>query len=128
MEEKYKKQFELINDSLWLLIKKYVKDINTYKNIMSGAFNLYMVMDKKKRFTEEWWNEAIEVMMSFPEKYKATEYRSFVGDLCIGFNDYWELAQHNKESYIEFYKCISKAFINEWERLKNEKEVKTKTT
>ena len=125
MTDKNKAQFELINESLWLLLKKYVKDDKPYKGIMKDLFSLYIKYDTMdNRLTEEWWKVAIdEAFMKYPEKYKDSEYKDFCGDLAIGFCDSWEYEKKGHTDYRWFYGAISKAFLNEWERLK--KQIKT---
>ena len=124
MTDKHKAQFELINESLWLLLKKYVKDDKPYKEIMKDLFKLYIAYDiSEKRFTDEWWEEAIKKFMDYPQKYKDSELKDFAGDLAIGFCDVWE--REKKLTIIDnvdFYRCVCKTFLKEWGRLKNGKE------
>lgn len=120
MTDKHKAQFELINESLWLLLKKYVKDDIPYKQIMKDLFTLYVGYDNSKsRMSDEWWEESVNKLMIYPEVHKDSELKDFAGDLAIGFCDVWEREKKGYAEQIDFYRCVSKAFVKEWERLKN---------
>ena len=129
MTDKQKAQFELVNNSVWLLLKGYVKDDKPYKTVMSEMYKLYLAKDDcKDLISDEWWDDVINgTFMKYPEKYKGTELENFVVDLAIGFCDVWEQEKKGNTEYWDFYKCISKAFLHEWERLRGEKETKTQT-
>lgn len=119
MTDKQKNQFDLINNSLWLLVKGYVTDDKPYKSIMSETFRLFMTYDvEKNKFSDEWWEEVTKKFMDYPQLYKDTKLKDFAGDLGIGFCNYWEREKKKPVDYVDFYNCISKAFIREWERLK----------
>lgn len=119
MDKKHVEQFELINNSLWLLIKKYVTDDMPYKAIMSDLFCIYVIKDTdKNKFTDEWWDSLIEIYDSV-EKYKANqEVCGFGAEIAICFQQYFELECKQSVSLLDFYQAISPAFIGEWERLK----------
>ena len=127
MTEDQKKKFELINNSLWLLLKAYVKDDKPYKTIMSEFFKGYIEKTKlDNKFSDEWWDKVIvHDFMTIADKYKGTEYEDFAARFGMGFCDYWELEMKNKSNYLEFYKCMSKAFVKEWEKLHGKTEKKT---
>jgi hypothetical protein len=121
MIKKHEEQFCLINDSLWLLIKGYVKQEKVYKGIMSDVLMIYIKNDQlPNKFTEQWWKEALEnKLMMYPEHYKDTEYADFVGRFCIGISDYWAIEQQRKTDNVDFYKCVAPAFVREWEKLRS---------
>lgn len=121
MDAKYKDQFELINNSLWLLIKPYAKDDKKYKNIMSELFKNYMECDKTKaKFTDEWW-EQVGKIYDIPEKHRKDQgLCGFAADLAEGFYSYFKLQNKRDVSILDFYRTISQPFLNEWERLKHD--------
>lgn len=119
MTDKQRGHFELINESVWLLLKKYVKDDEIYKQIMKDVFRLYVKFDNAdNKLSDTWWEEVIQKFKDYPEKYKDTELKDFAADFGIGICDYWEIEKKRTPTYTDFYKCICKAFVNEWERLK----------
>ena len=120
MDVKHKAQFELVNNSLWLLLKGYVKDDKPYKSIMSELFKLYMNCDMaENKLSDEWFEESTKNFMEYPNSHKGTELENFAGDLAIGFCDVWEQEKKGNKDYLSFYKCVSKAFINEWVRIRD---------
>lgn len=116
--------FEIFNNC-WSLLKPYVSDPKTYKLIMSDIFNM-MIKDRGEKYTDEWWKSISEVI-DYPEKYKRTKYVEFAADLAIAMCDYWQHDESHKATYYDFMTYISRAFINEWGRLRAEKD-KKKTT
>ncbi len=127
MNKKHKAQFDLINNSLWLLIKNKIKDGSEYKNAMSEILKLYIKYDEKEKFTDEWWESVISDFENHIDKYKGTKIESFIGDFGLSLCDYWEFESKNKSTNLDFYKYVCKAFVNEWEKI-SEKENKEKTT
>ena len=129
MTKREKERFELINDSLWLLIKKYIKDDKPYKDIMKDLFSIYMVKERAAdKFSEKWWQSLIE-LYDCPERYsKNQRVCEFGADMADCIFEYFKGAERGLDSNYRFYKHISKAFLNEWGRLKDEKEDKEKTT
>ncbi len=121
MIKKHEEQFSLINDSLWLLIKRYVTNERIYKGIMSDVFLIYIKYDQQPdKFSNNWWKAANEDrLMMYPEHYKNTEYADFAGRFCIGISEYWALEQKRKTDNVDFYKCVAPAFIREWEKLRS---------
>ena len=121
MELKHEKEFELINNSLWLLLKKYVKDDKPYKQIMSDLFIIYMSKDRaKNKFSEE-WKESLVELYNVPEKYKCfPDACGFGAEFAECLQRYLEYQEHHKCSFEDFYRYVSKAYLIEWERLKNE--------
>ncbi len=121
MELKHKAEFELINNSLWLLLKVYIKDVEPYKQIMSDLFNVYMRKDlASDKFSEEWKDSLIE-FYDIPDKYrKSQDACGFGVELAECFQRYLEYQEHHKCGYEDFYNHISKAYLIEWERLRNE--------
>lgn len=124
LSNRHKAQFELMNNSLWLLIKGYVKDESVYKKIMSDLFFKFVEYDlKDDKLADSWWEIVNKDFMVYPEGYKDTELKDFVGELAIGYCDFWE--REKKYRYVgwyDFYTCISLAFVNEWGRLKYEQD------
>lgn len=122
MTNEQKPYFEILNNS-WNLLKPYVspEDEKTYKKIMSDNF-MMLVKDRGEKFTDEWYKSAAE-MVDYPEKYKGTKYVDFAAELAIAISDYWTFEHRKgKATYYDFSSYIAKAFISEWERLRNEKE------
>lgn len=121
MELKHKAEFELINNSLWLLLKGYVKDAAPYKHVMSDLFNVYMRKDLSgNKFSEEWKDSLIE-FYDVPERYKDSQDAcGFSVELAECLQKYLEFQEHHKCSYEDFYRFVSKAYLIEWERLRNE--------
>lgn len=119
MTEKHKAQFELLNNSLWVLLKQYVKDDKPYKAIMSELFLLYVKKDTdKNKFTDEWW-ESLRDIYDCVDKYKVNqEVCGFGAEMALCLQQYFELEARKAASLLDFYKEISPAFIGEWERLK----------
>lgn len=132
MTKEQKPYFEILNNC-WSLVKPYTseEDSKTYKKIMTDNFNM-MVKDRGERYTDDWWAKIVEVV-DYPEKYKGTKYVEFAADLAMAFNYFWQLDEKmvrkgEKASYHDFMTCVSKAFINEWGRVRDEKETSEKTT
>ena len=120
MKAKYKSEFELINNSLWLLLKPYVEDDKLYKKIMSEVFNIYIEKDQdKNKFSDEWF-DSLRDLYNVPEKYKTNQgICGFGADLADDFYD-WLKWQYKSDGNIkDFYRIISNSFLNEWERLRN---------
>lgn len=128
MTEEWKSYFEIIN-TFWNLLKPHVnsEDENAYKKIMTDNFNM-LVKDRGRKFTEEWYRSTQELVV-YPEKYKNTKYAEFAAELAIGITDYWTFEHHKgKVGYYDFSTYISKAFIAEWERLREYEKKDTKKT
>ena len=129
MTKENKPLFEILNN-LWLLVKPYVKDEKPYKQIMTDTFNM-MVKDRGERYTDEWWKSVVDTL-NYPEKYKGTEYVEFAADLAMAINYFWQFDEKmvrkgEKASYHDFMNYVSKAFINEWGKLRDEKKDTQKT-
>ena len=128
MTEEWKCYFEIIN-TFWNLLKPYVnsEDEKAYKRIMTDIFNM-LVKDRGKKFTDEWYRSTTEVVI-YPEKFKNTKYAEFAAELAIAITDYWTFEHHKgRVSHYDFSTYISKAFLNEWERLRKNEEKDTKKT
>ena len=120
MKQRHKSEFELINNSLWLLLKPYVQDEKLYKKVMSEIFNIYISKDTAKdKFSDDWF-DSLRDLYEVPEKYKKNQdICGFGEDLADGFYD-WFCWQHKENENInEFYRIISNSFLNEWERLRD---------
>lgn len=123
MTAKQKAQFELINNSLWLLVKNYIKDAPPYKTIMGDLFNMYCAYDNSDvKFTDAWWEEVIKKFTLYAEKYKKTALEDFAGELALGFCDVWEQEKKGNADYLTYYSKISRAFIKEWGRLREKED------
>lgn len=122
MDAKYKDQFEMLNNSLWLLIKGYLEDIEPYKAAMSELFKLYIECDKApKKFSDEWWNGSRKII-DCPDRYKGKQVCEFTAEMAIAFCNLFEYeSKHGKVSSLEYYRILSEPFINEWERLRGVK-------
>ena len=119
MDTKYIDQFELINNSLWLLLKKYVSDDKPYKSIMSELFNIFMESDKKEnKYTDEWW-ENVGRLYDCPDKYRKQDICVFAIELADSFYEYFKLQKKRKVTIDDYYRLISKPFLLEWQRLKS---------
>lgn len=120
MNDKYKDQFELINNSLWLLIKPYIKDDKPYKNIMSELFTTYMSLDQKKnKYSDEWW-ESTRALYDCPEKFKDNQNLcGFAAELADTFYELFKLKSRREVNISTYYKTISRPFLIEWGRLKH---------
>lgn len=121
MELKHEREFELINNSLWLLLKQYVKDDKSYKQVMSDLFVIYMKKDlAKDKFSEEWKDSLID-FYNIPEKCRSNQgLCGFAAELAECFQRYLEYQERHKYGFVDFYRFISKAYLIEWERLINE--------
>lgn len=121
MELKHESEFELINNSLWLLLKQYVKDVAPYKQVMSDLFMIYMKKDlAKDKFSDKWKDSLID-FYNIPEKCKSNQgLCGFAAELAECFQKYLEYQEKHECAYEDFYRFISKAYLIEWERLKNE--------
>lgn len=121
MELRHEAEFELINNSLWLLLKRYIKDVGPYKQIMSDLFYVFMRKDlAKDKFSEEWKDSLIE-FYDVPERYrKSQDACGFGVELAECLQRYLEYQEHHGASYEDFYRFVSKAYLIEWERLKDE--------
>lgn len=121
MELKHETEFELINNSLWLLLKNYVKDVEIYKHVMSDLFMIYIKKDlAENKFSEEWKDSLID-LFNVPEKYrKSQDACGFGCELAECFQRYLEYQEHHKCGYEDFYRFLSKAYLIEWERLRSE--------
>lgn len=120
MRQRHKSEFELINNSLWLLLKPYVQDEAIYKKIMSEIFNVYMIKDTDKDKFSDAWFESLRDLYDVPEKYKKyQEVCGFGADLADGFYEWLEWQYKSNDSIKEFYRIISDSFLSEWERLKD---------
>jgi hypothetical protein len=122
MTDKQKAHFELINNSLWLLLKPYVKDEKAYKDVMSEIIKLcFKHEDEKDRYSDEWWIR-IKDLWDCPEKFKKNQdVCGFGAEMVIVLNKYFETDSRKEVSNLEFYQIVSEAFIKEWERLRDEK-------
>ena len=86
---------------------------------MSDSFKMF-VKDRGQKFTDEWYRSTVE-LVDYPEKYKGTKYVEFAAELAIAITDFWTFERHEGEvSYYDFSNFISRAFINEWERIRSE--------
>lgn len=115
MNVKYKDQFELINNSLWLLIKGYIEDDKTYKSVMSQLFTIYVsCAEADDKYTDKWWNEAGR-LYDIPEHHRKTDICSFAAELADAF---YEVLK-KEGGYEDFYNKVSAPFITEWQRLRS---------
>ena len=128
MTKEQRPLFEILN-TFWVLLKPYVKedDVKTYKKIMSDNFNM-ITKDRGTKFTDEWY-KSISELVDYPEQYRNTKYVEFAAELAIAITDFWtfeyrKVTECKTATYYDFSTYISKAFINEWERLRGEKEIK----
>lgn len=120
MKPKHKAEFELINNSLWLLLKPYVQDEAIYKKIMSEIFNVYMIKDTNKDKFSDTWFESLRDLYDVPEKYKKyQEVCGFGADLADCFYEWLNWQYKSDDNIKDFYRIISNSFLNEWERLRN---------
>jgi len=131
MTKEQKALFEILN-TFWNLLKPYVnsEDEKAYKKIMTDNFRM-LVKDRGEKFTDDWY-KSTEELVNYPEKYKGTKFVEFAAELAIAITDYWtfeyrKITEHQTATFYDFSEYISKAFINEWGRLR-EKEDKTQTT
>lgn len=115
-DKELKSLFEIFNN-MWLLVKPYVEDEKPYKKIMSDIFYL-TARDRGDKYTEKWWDSTRD-LWDYPERYKGTEYVEFATNIVISLMNYWQYASRNKATHYDFMVHIGKAFVNEWERLKN---------
>ena len=112
--------FNLLNKVYWVSIKPHVKDEEEYKKAMSTLFMLFKnADDSTDKFSDEWWRISLESLQGFPNHYIGTEYEDFVADLAIGLCDVWEYERRGKTEYMWITKAVSKAYFNEWERLRS---------
>lgn len=128
MTEEQKGYFEIIN-TFWNLIKPYVdsEDEKAYKKIMTDNFKM-LVKDRGKKFTDEWYKSTDELVV-YPEKFKNTKYAEFAAEMSIAITDYWTYEHHKgKADHYDFSSYISKAFIKEWEKVRDEEKNTQKTT
>lgn len=133
MKKEHKPLFEILN-TFWVLLKPYVseEDAKTYKKIMSDNFTM-LIKDRGEKFSDDWYKSAAE-MVDYPEKYRNTKYVDFAAELACAISDFWtfeyrKTRTHETVTYYDFSTYISKAFINEWERLRgNEEKTTEKTT
>lgn len=115
MTDEQKIKFNLLN-AAWSLLEPHVTDKETYRTIMGDMFKLCF---KKipDRFSDSWWNKTVTMFFKYSDSYKGTEYEDFAGELAIGMCDSYEHeSKLNRFSQVIFYKCVERAFINEWER------------
>lgn len=119
MTNEEKPFFEILNN-FWSLLKPYVNqdDEKTYKKIMSDVFKL-LVKDRGEPYTEEWWDSTKD-MINYPDKYKKTKFVDFATDLVISIFDYWQHASKKQVNKCDFMIYVGKAFVYEWERLRND--------
>ena len=129
MTKEQKPYFEIMN-TFWNILKPYAikEDEQTYKKIMSDFFNM-LIKDRGKKFTEAWYKSTQE-FVDYPDRYKNTKYVEFAAELAIAITDYMTFEykmthQGERVTYYDFSRYISKAFINEWERIRGD-EKKTK--
>lgn len=121
MELKHEREFELINNSLWLLLKQYVKDVAPYKQVMSDLFMIYMKKDLDKDKFSEVWKDSLIDFYNIPEKCRNNQgLCGFAAELAECFQKYLEYQEKHECTCVDFYRFISKAYLIEWERLKNE--------
>lgn len=120
MKPRHKSEFELINNSLWLLLKPYVQDEAIYKKIMSEIFNTYVSKDMaENKFTDDWF-DSLRDLYDVPERFKTNqEVCGFGADLADGFYDWLKWQYKSDDNIKDFYRIISNSFLNEWERLRN---------
>ena len=123
MTKEQKPYFELLNN-FWSLLKPYVseEDEKTYKKIMTDNF-MMLIKDRGEKFTDEWYKSTAEII-NYPENYKGTKFVEFAAELAIAITDYWtfeyrKMTEEKKPTYQDFTDYISKAFINEWERIRD---------
>lgn len=121
MKLKHKAEFELINNSLWLLLKPYVHDDAPYKKIMSEIFNTYVSKDMaENKFSDDWF-DSLRDLYDVPERFKTNqEVCGFGADLADCFYEWLNWQYKSNDNIKDFYRIISSSFLNEWERLKNE--------
>ncbi len=121
MKLKHKAEFELINNSLWLLLKPYVHDDAPFKKIMSEIFNTYVSKDMaENKFSDDWF-DSLRDLYDVPERFKTNqEVCGFGADLADGFYEWLNWQYKANDNIKQFYRIISESFLNEWERLKNE--------
>lgn len=133
MTKEQKPLFEILN-TFWVLLKPYVKeeDVKTYKTIMSDNFKM-LTKDRGEKFTDDWYKSTVEII-DYPEKYRNTKFVEFAAELAMAITDFWtfeyrKTTENHIATYYDFSTYISKAFINEWQRLReNEEETTKKTT
>ena len=121
MTKEKKPYFELLNN-FWTLLKPYAneQDEKAYKKIMSDNF-LMLTKDRGEMFTDDWYESTMEII-NYPDNYKGTKFVEFAAELAIAITDYWTFVYRkrtdNKEpTYQDFVNYVSRAFINEWERI-----------
>lgn len=118
MTKEQKPLFEILN-TFWNLLKPYAdaEDEKAYKKIMTDNFTM-LVKDRGVKFSDEWY-ESVSEFVNYPDKYKNTKYVEFAADLAIAITDYWSWEHHKGSAdHYDFLVYVSKAFINEWERVR----------
>lgn len=118
MTKEQKPFFEILNN-FWNLLKPYVNqdDEKTYKKIMSDVFKLF-VRDRGDQYTDEWWDTTRDII-DYPDRYNKTKYVDFASDLVIAILDYWQYASKKKVKNSDFMIYVGKAFVGEWERIRD---------
>lgn len=119
MTKEQKDHFEIINNSLWLLLKGKVKNEKAYKDIMSELFNLCFKHEaEKNKFSDEWWDSLID-LYNVPEKYKQDqELCGFGANLADDIYDWFKMQSKGKNTNLDFYFAVCPAFIKAWEAVK----------
>ena len=123
MTKEQKPYFELLNN-FWTLLKPYAskEDEKAYKKIMSDNF-LMLTKDRGDMYTDDWYDSTMEII-NYPDNYKGTKFVEFAAELAIAITDYWtfefrKMKESKVPTYQDFVNYVSKAFINEWERIKD---------
>lgn len=123
MTKEQKPYFELLNN-FWSLLKPYVseEDEKTYKKIMTDNFKM-LIKDRGEKFTDDWYKSTAEII-NYPDAYKGTKFVEFAAELAIAITDYWtfeyrKMSESKTPTHQDFANYVSKAFINEWERIRN---------
>lgn len=114
-----KAAFEIFNN-FWLLLKPYANDEETksYKKIMSDIFKLF-IKERGNKYTDDWWDTTKDII-DYPDRYNKTKYVDFASDLVIAILDYWQYASKNPVNKCDFMIHVGKAFVYEWERIRDD--------
>lgn len=124
MTKEQKKIFDMLN-SCWTLIQPYVKDKEKeYKAVMTEYYKI-VTKNRGEKWTDKWMDTFVKDLLDYPESLRGREdICGFAANLSIAIGDYLYKTKHTN---YDFYKCVSKAFVQEWEQL-NEEENKAQAT
>lgn len=117
MTKEQKTVFDMLN-SCWTLIQPYVKDQEKeYKAVMTQYYKI-VTNDRGEKWTDEWMDSITKDLMDYPDTLKdKQDICGFAAGLTVAVGEYLYKTKHTN---YDFYRCVGKAFVEEWERLNEE--------